>query len=161
MKTSYTAADVMIADVPPTPVAVMEYRGHPVRIGEAIQRFIAWRKAAGLHPRSSATYNVFHCDPRTTPPADFRLDLCAGTDQAVAPNAEGVKAGLIPGGRCAMLRVTGSSDDLEQAALYLYRDWLPASGEEPRDFPLYCQRLSLFPDVPEHEAVTQLFLPLR
>ena len=55
----------------------------------------------------------------------------------------------------------GNSDDLEPAALFLYRDWLPASGEEPRDFPLYCQRVSFFPDVPEHEAVTDLFLPLE
>jgi len=59
------------------------------------------------------------------------------------------------------LRVVGSSDDLEPAALFLYRNWLPASGEETRDFPLYCQRVSFFPDVPEHEAITDLFLPLR
>ena len=57
--------------------------------------------------------------------------------------------------------MVGSSDDLEPAALFLYRDWLPASGEETRDFPLYCQRVSLFPNVPEHEAITDLFLPLR
>ncbi|HEU0149077.1 MAG TPA: GyrI-like domain-containing protein, partial [Bradyrhizobium sp.] len=52
-------------------------------------------------------------------------------------------------------------DNLEPAALYLYRDWLPASGEEARDFPIYCQRLSFFPEVPEHEAVADLFLPLK
>jgi hypothetical protein len=44
----------------------------------------------------------------------------------------------------------------ELAALYLYRDWLPGSGEETRDFPLYCQRVSVFPDVPEHEAITDM-----
>ncbi|MDU0958524.1 MAG: GyrI-like domain-containing protein, partial [Bradyrhizobium sp.] len=49
----------------------------------------------------------------------------------------------------------------EPAALYLYRDWLPASGEEARDFPIYCQRLSFFPEVPEHETVAELFLPLK
>jgi AraC family transcriptional regulator len=27
-------------------------------------------------------------------------------------------------------------DVKEPAALYLYRDWLPASGEEVRDFPI-------------------------
>ena len=42
---------------------------------------------------------------------------------------------MIPGGRCAVLRVVGNTDNLEPAALYLYRDWLPASGEEARDFP--------------------------
>jgi hypothetical protein len=35
-----------------------------------------------------------------------------------------------PGGRCAVLRVVGHADSLEPAALYLYREWLPASGEE-------------------------------
>src|SRR5262249_16983039 len=67
----------------------------------------------------------------------------------------------IPGGRCAVLRVVGNTHNLEPAALYLYRDWLPASGEEARDFPIYCQRLSFFPEVPEHEAVAELFLPLK
>lgn len=161
MTPTYTNDQVTLRDVPPIPVAVMAHRGSPDRIGDTIQRFIAWRKAAGLRPDRSATFNIFHTDPRTTPPEDYRLDLCAGTDREVEPNDAGVEAGLIPGGRCAVLRVTGSSDDLEGAALFLYRDWLPESGEDARDFPLYCQRVSFFPDVPEHEAVTDLFLPLR
>jgi AraC family transcriptional regulator len=36
-----------------------------------------------------------------------------------------------------------------------------ASGEEARDFPIYCQRLDFFLEVPEHEAVAELFLPLK
>ena len=41
------------------------------------------------------------------------------------------------------------------------RAGIAASGEEARDFPIYCQRLSFFPEVPEHEAVAELFLPLK
>jgi AraC family transcriptional regulator len=139
----------------------MEHRGDPATIHATIQRFIAWRKAHGLGARVGATYNVFHADPRTTPPSDYRLDLCVATSRPLGEDAAGVEAGLIPGGRCAVLRVTGASENLEPAALYLYRDWLPQSGEDARDFPLYCQRVSFFPDVPEHEAVTDLFLPLE
>lgn len=160
MQKNFTANDVTIHDLPPTPVAIMEHRGDPATIGTTIQRFIAWRKASGLTPKVSATFNVFHSDPRMTPASEYRLDLCAATDRPVEGKGERIEAGLIPGGRCAVLRITGNTDDLEAAALYLYRDWLPASGEEPRDFPLYCQRLSFFPDVPEHEAVADLFLPL-
>jgi AraC family transcriptional regulator len=156
----FATDDVTIRDVPETRVAVMTHRGDPARLGETIQRFIAWRRAAGLRPGVSATYNVFPCDPRTTPPADFRLELCAATDRAIAPDDPAVVAGVIPGGRCAVLRVVGASDDLEPAALFLYRDWLPTSGETPRDFPLYCRRLTFFPDVAEHEAITELYLPL-
>lgn len=161
MQNTYTADDVTIRDVAPIPVAVMEHRGDPAAIGATIQRFIGWRKATGLSPKTSATFNVFHSDPRTTPPAEYRMDLCAGTARPIAPNGERVEPGTIPGGRCAVLRVVGNSDNLERAALYLYRDWLPASGEEAGDFPLYCQRIAFFPDVPEHEAIVDLFLPLK
>jgi AraC family transcriptional regulator len=37
----------------------------------------------------------------------------------------------------------------------------PAIIEEPRDFPLSCQRLAFFPEVPEHETVAELLLPLK
>lgn len=161
MQKTFTPDEVTIRDVSPTPVAIMEHRGDPATIGATIQRFIAWRKAAGLFPKTSATFNVFHSDPRTTAPAEYRMDLCVGTDRPVEANAELIEAGIIPGGRCAVLRVVGNADNLEPAALYLYREWLPASGEEARDFPLYCQRLAFFPEVPEHEAVAELFLPLK
>ena len=161
MQTTFTPEDVTIRDVPSTPVAFMEHRGDPATIGTTIQRFIAWRKASGLPPKASPTFNIFHSDPRTTPPADYRMDLCVGTDRPIEPNGERIEAGTIPGGRCAVLRVVGNADNLEPAALYLYRDWLPASGEEARNFPLYCQRLAFFPEVPEREAVAELFLPLK
>jgi AraC family transcriptional regulator len=138
----------------------MEHRGDPRHIGRTIQRFIAWRKAAGLPPRNSDTFTVFY-NPEPARPDDFHIDLCAATERTVTDADAGVKPGLIPGGRCARLRVVGSSDDMGPAASYLYREWLPNSGEETRDFPLYCQRVTFFPDVPDHEAVTDLFLPLR
>lgn len=161
MNTDFSTQDVRIDDVPDIAVAVMEHRGPPSTIHASIQRFIAWRKANRLGPRVSATYNVFHNDPRTAAPAEYRLDFCAVvTREFDAYDAE-MQPGLIPGGRCAILRVTGQADNLEPAALYLYREWLPESGEELRDFPIFCQRVSFFPDVPEHEAVTDLFLPLK
>lgn len=161
MQTIYTSDDVTIRNVAPTPVAFMEHRGDPATIGATIQRLIAWRKATGLSPKVSPTFNVFHCDPRTTSPGEYRMDLCVGTDRPIEARGERIEAGTIPGGRCAVLRIVGETENLEPAALFLYRDWLPVSGEEARDFPLYCQRLAFFPEVPEHEAVAELFLPLK
>ncbi|MDA9443939.1 AraC family transcriptional regulator [Bradyrhizobium sp. CCBAU 51745] len=161
MKTSYTTDDVMIHDVPPTRVAIMEHRGDPARLGDTVRRFIAWRKAAGLHPRTSPTFTVWRSERRPSSPAAYSTDLCVGTDRPIEADGEEIKVGEIPGGRCAVLRVVGYTDNLEPAALYLYRDWLPASGEEARDFPIYCQRLSFFPEVPEHETEADVFLPLK
>jgi AraC family transcriptional regulator len=157
----FTADDVTIRDVLATPVAILKHRGDPATLGATIQRFIAWRTAAGLHPKTNPTFTVWRSERRPAVPADYSVDLCVGTDRPIEPHGEPIKAGEIPGGRCAVLRVVGQTHNLEAPALYLYRDWLPASSEEARDFPLYCQRLSLFPEVPEHEAIAELFLPLK
>jgi AraC family transcriptional regulator len=142
-------------------VGALQHKGDPVRIGDTIRKFIEWRKQQRLHPRVSATFNVFWDDPEQTPPEDFRMDLCCEVKGPVAPNEQGVVEKAIPGGKCAVLRHVGSDDTLGATMRYLYAQWLPASGEELRDYPVYVQRVSMFPDAPEHEAVTDVFLPLR
>ena len=162
MQITYEQDDVMIRDVPPTAVAIMEHRGDRATLGDTIQRFIAWRKAAGLSPETSPTFNIFRSERIPANPADYSMDLCIGTDRPIDPDDAQMKAGTIPGGRCAVLRVVHDTHNLEPAALYLYRDWLPASGEEARDFPIYCRRhFSFFPNAPAHEMVVELFLPLK
>jgi AraC family transcriptional regulator len=161
MQKTFNSDDVTIRDVQPTKVAIVEHRGSPETLGDTIRRFIAWRRAAGLHPRTNPTFTVWHSEGRPAQQDEYSIDLCVGTDLPIAANGEAIKAGEIPGGRCAVLRVVGYTDNLEPAALFLYRDWLPASGEEARDFPIYCQRLSFFPEVPEHETVADVFLPLK
>lgn len=158
MRQTFSPDDVIIREVAAIPVAVMEHRGNPARVPLTVQRFIAWRKAVGLTPDVSPTFNIFHSDPSTVPPDEYRLDLCVGTDAPIQSAGEEIQAGLIPAGRCAVLQITGVTDFLEPAARYLYRDWLPMSGAEARDFPLYCQRF--FPEGPHGQTVTELFLPL-
>lgn len=153
-------ASVTIADAPTVRVAALEHRGSPATIHDSIRRFIAWRREAGLPPPRSATYNILHDDPDAVPPAAFRMDLCAAIDGPLAANAHGVVEKTIEGGRVAVLRHVGTDDTLGDAIAWLYRQWLPASGEETRDFPLHVQRVRFFPDVPENEAVTDVFLPL-
>jgi len=60
-----------------------------------------------------------------------------------------------------MLRHVGGEESFAAAIAYLCADWLPRSGEARRGVPLFCRRVSFFPDVPEHEAVTEIFLPLK
>lgn len=160
MKPDHRSDRVQIVTFPETRVAVLEHRGDPRRLGASIRKFIEWRRAHQLPPRVSATFNIFYDDPTTTPPAEFRLDLCAAITRPLDDTA-GIVEKTIPGGRCAVLRHVGSDDTLGESLRYLYAEWLPASGEEPRDFPLYAQRLTFFPDVPEHEAEVDLFLPIK
>jgi AraC family transcriptional regulator len=136
---------------------VLSHRGDARLIGDSVHRFISWRRQNKLPPSVSVTYNILYDDPTATEPDDFRLDLCASTARAVMDNVFGVKGTTIPGGRCAVLRHEGSDDTLGSAVTYLYSHWLPASGEQPRDFPLYVQRVRFFPDVREHKAISDIF----
>ena len=162
MQIIFTPEDVTIRDLPPRPVAIMEHRGDRATIGATRERFMAWRKAAGLSPETSPTFMIFRSERCPANPADYSMDLCIGTDHPIAADDELMKAGVIPGGRCAVLRYPGNTNNLEPAALYLYRDWLPASGEEAGDFPMYSRRqLLLIPEVGAHEVIVELFLPLK
>jgi AraC family transcriptional regulator len=161
MKPRNCAEQVKIVEFPEIPVAVLEHRGDARRIGESIRKFVAFRRENGLPPRLSRTFNLFHDDERQTEPEAYRMDLCASIAGDVAPNSFGIVRKVIPGGRCAMLRHIGSDDTLPSTATYLYSEWLPQSGEELRDFPLFCERVTFFPDVPEHESVTDVYLPLK
>lgn len=160
MKPQTQAEQIRIVQFPETRIAVLEHCGDLQRIGDTVRRFIAWRKHNSLPPRISATYNLFFDDPAQVAPEDFRMDICAATDQEISANEYGVVAKTIPAGRCAVLRHVGSNDTLPATVHLLYAEWLPQSGEELRDFPLFFQRVSFFPDVAESEAVTDVFLPL-
>ncbi|QRK11228.1 AraC family transcriptional regulator [Archangium violaceum] len=161
MKPTHQAEQVKVVVFPDTKVAALEHRGEPRRVGDSVRTFIAWRKQHGLPPRLSATFNILHDNPEEVAPEDYRFDICAATEREVKENTFGVVEKSIPGGRCAVLRHAGSDETLGASIRYLYAEWLPGSGEEPRDFPLFLQRVRFFPDVPEHEAVTDIFLPLK
>ena len=161
MQPQLSTPTVRVVNFPATRVALFEHRGSPVRIGESVRRFIDWRKANSLPPRTHATYNIIYNDPDETPPDEFRFGLAVATDKPIANDRPEPTALVLPAGRCALVRHLGSDDHLGHSIRYLYSNWLPASDEEPRDFPLFMQRVTFFPDVAEGDAVTDIYLPLK
>jgi AraC family transcriptional regulator len=161
MEQTKTTEPVTIVDFPETRIAVLEHRGDHRLLGNTIRTFISWRRENRLPPRASATFNLLYGDPDTTPPDEFRMDLCVAIKGPVPTNTFGIVEGVIPAGRCAALRHRGSDDGLGITLDRLYREWLPGSGEELRDFPPFVQRVASFPEVPEHESVVDVFLPLK
>ncbi len=159
LKQTFAFKDVEIRDVPDIRITEMIHHGSPQKVGDTIRRFIDWRKANNLPPQRHATYSLFYADPLETPPEDYRIGLGVATDRDFT--GEGLVANTLPKGRAAVLRFTGFSDDLRDVVSWLYAQWLPQSGEELRDFPIYVQRVKFFPEVAENEAVTDIFLPLK
>ncbi|ROU02092.1 helix-turn-helix domain-containing protein [Marinobacter sp. R17] len=153
--------DVKIIEFPETRVAVLEHRGSPALVNESAAQFIEWRKQTGLSPvATSESIGLAWDDPNATPPDQFRFDICGSVTEPVPENEFGIVNKVIPAGRCAVVRHFGSHDRMTEPAYYLYREWLPESGEELRDFPLFFHYHNLLQDTPEHELVTDVCLPL-
>ncbi len=152
--------EVTVVDFPETPIAALEHRGPVGSLGHTIQHFIAWRRQHHTPPSKSRTFNIMYDDPATTEPERYRFDICASYKGKVPNNKLGVINKVIPEGRCALVRHIGPDDIIEQVVSYLYGEWLIKSHKELRDFPLFFERVTLFPDVPENESITDIYLPL-
>jgi AraC family transcriptional regulator len=152
---------VRIIDFIATRVAALEHDGSPDLINESVRKFTEWRKQSGQSPVASCkTFGIPHSNPDTTPGDQFRFDICGEINEPIAPNDVGVRELVIPGGRCAVVRHVGSTDAVGDTIYPIYRDWLPSSGEELRDHPLFFHYLSVFPETPQDQWQTDIYIPL-
>ncbi len=151
---------VEVVDFPTTRIALKVHKGPETLLGQSIREFINWRKANGLPPQRHATFNLLYEDPRCCEPADYRFGLAVAVDGEVAENDAQIVESEISGGPCARIRWQGSDAQIGPLVEYLYTVWLPQNGFSLRDQPIFLQRRRFFPDVPAHEAETDIFLPL-
>ena len=151
---------VSIVDFPETNVAVIEHQGSPATEHESVKKLIAWRIENKLSPSKHQSYGVHYDDPSTTLPEKYRVDFCVSVEHEVAKNKFGVINKVIPSGKCAVARHIGSRENVTAAA-YLYKEWLPMSGEKLRDFPIFFHYVNVRPDITEEEMITDVYLPIK
>ncbi|EHH1172682.1 AraC family transcriptional regulator [Vibrio parahaemolyticus] len=144
-----------------TDIAFIEHRGNPQRVFETAAKFIEWRKTTGLSPiKTSKTFGIPYGDPSQVLEEEFRFDICGSHIGKVPENPFGVKAGIIPAGRCAMVLHKGSHDTIGETIYQLYQQWLPTSGEELREFPIFFRYLNFVHEVDECDLLTEVYLPI-
>jgi AraC family transcriptional regulator len=151
---------ISVVDFPETKLAVYQHFGSPNKIMASVQHFIEWRKAHHTPPNQSKTYNLVYSDPSQTSENEFRFDIGAQITNEIEINEFGVVNQLIPPGRCAKYRHIGPDQFLNKSFNFLYGEWLPQSGETLRNFPCILERVKMFPEVPESEAIIDIYLPV-
>ena len=156
----YRDMTVEIRKFEETAVAVLEHKGPMAQIQNTLRQFIAWRKENGPSPSRSRTFNIYYDDPEMVAAKDYRMDIGAEIRSSLKPNDYGIVRKVIPDLECAVLRHHGSWDDLGAAMRYLYADWLPACGRELDDFPMFVERVNLYPETVEADLITDIYLPL-
>lgn len=152
--------EVSIKQFPATRVAVAEHRGPPELEYATSKKLIEWRIQHRLSPAEHRTYGVHYTDPYSVAPAEHRVDFCVTYEHDVEPNPHGIISKVIPANRCAVARHLGSRRH-NTAAVYLYREWLPKSGELPGNFPIFFHYVNVGPNIQEHEMITDVYLPLK
>lgn len=153
-------SDVVIRTIRPVRVAAIAHTGDYQEIGHAFERLQAWAGSSGLIGPGTRFFGVYHDDPETVPKAELRADACVSVPEGTAV-PDGVRVLEIAGGRHAVLHHVGPYAELEGAYRHLYRDWLPASGQEPADRPCFEEYLNDCRALPPSDWRTDLFLPLQ
>lgn len=154
--------EVKIVNCEPIKVAMFKHYGPPELVNDSVKIFIDWRKTSGLSPvQTSKSFGIVYDNPDTTESDKFKFGICGSVAEEIPDNPQGVQNSIIPAGRCVVVRHLGSHDRIGESIYPLYRDWLPKSGENLRDFPMYFHYLNLMPETPEHELITDIYLPLK
>lgn len=153
------AWDVQIRNEPRVRLAGLDHRGSYMDIGRAFETAFVHMHAAGLVTPHTRWLAVYFDDPFAVPAAQLAsragLSLPPGS---VAP------AGLVEfelgGTRCAVLRHRGPYADMRSAYRWLYGRWLPATGHELADQPVFEVYLNNPRDTAPADLLTDICLPL-
>ncbi|MBV7408386.1 GyrI-like domain-containing protein [Maritimibacter sp. DP1N21-5] len=151
--------DVQITDEPDRRLAVVSHRGSYLGIGQAFDKAGTTVMARGMGPNLGAMLGVYFSDPQNV--AEEDLESAAGFEIAegveIAPPLEELR---LLGGKHAVLRHVGPYTGLAAAYQYLYADWLPGSGEVPRDGPPWELYVNTPMDTAPETLVTLIGMPL-
>jgi AraC family transcriptional regulator len=152
--------EVAIVDLAPLRVAAIQHYGDYQLMSKAFEKLAAAAATQGLLTDGTRTLGIYHDDPKAVPKAELRATACMTVPDDWAPSAEFEEA-RIEGGRYARIVHTGPYTELEKPYDWLYRAWLPESGEEPRDLPCIEEYLNDPRQVSAKDLKTAVMMPLE
>ncbi len=138
----------------------IDHTGSYMEIDKAFGQLFVWLGARGLIGPATHMVAVYYSDPSSVAEAELRSRACVYVDGPVALEAPVVETD-IPGGEHAVLRHVGPYADMRSAYNWLYGTWLPNSGREPGDAPVFEEYLNNPRDTAPADLVTEIWLPLR
>ncbi|HEV7266223.1 MAG TPA: GyrI-like domain-containing protein [Falsiroseomonas sp.] len=151
--------DIAIRAEPGLRLAAMAHRGPYAQIGTVFDRLMAWGAARGLIRAETRFLGLYRDDPSSVPAKDLRAEACM-TVPAEVEAADGAQILHLPPTRVAALVFKGPYAELEGAYRWIYRDWLPTSGEEPADQPAREEYLNDCRILPPAKWLTAIMVPL-
>jgi AraC family transcriptional regulator len=146
-------------DLPRLRVAMIEHRGAYRLTTKAFERLMTVAATTDLLRPETRTIGIYRDDPESVPEAELRSAACITVPDDWSSSGE-LEEGHVEGGRYARIVHTGPYAELKTAYDWLYRIWLPQSGEEPRNLPCLEEYLNDPRQVPAKDLETAVMLPL-
>ena len=151
---------VAIEALPATRCASVAHGGAYMQIDQAMGRLFTALAAQKLMAPDQAMRAVFFDDPDLVPVEALRSRACSPVADGV-PLAPPLEETVLRGGVYARLRYRGPYADMKGAYRWLLGVWLPQSGYEPDDDPIFEAYLNNPQHVSPAELVTDIHLPLK
>ncbi|MEN3031320.1 AraC family transcriptional regulator [Chromobacterium amazonense] len=137
------------------------HRGPYMEIGKAFDALRAVHGPGRAGDPPSRAFALYLDDPALTPPAALRSIACSTMPPRLEEaEMDGFEWGEIPAGRYAALLHVGPYAELSESWDWLYRHWLPASGERPGEVPCIEEYLNAPYDTLPAQLQTRLLLSL-
>lgn len=150
---------VEIRQFPAQRLAAMAHKGPYPEIGRAFEKLGATIGARGLFPQAGKMVGVYYDDPSATPAADLRSHAGMVFPEGV-PLDPPLEVVTLPAGRHAVLTFKGPYVGLPAAYDHLFGIWLPTSGNEPSNSPVFEVYLNSPMDTAPEDLLTEICLPL-
>jgi len=151
---------VVVESLPERRCAGIDHTGSYMEIDHAMGRLFTELAARHALPAQPAMIGVFFDDPDLGPEQELRSRACLPIANSVAIDAPLVEM-MLRGGPYAKLSYTGPYADMRGAYRWFLGVWLPASGYEPDDAPIFEAYLNDPRQVPQNELRTDIHLPLK
>jgi len=159
-KGEYPVFPVEIITTRPRRLAAMAHKGPYLEIGAAFQQVASIFSARNLWPKAQGMVGIYYDDPGLVAPENLNshAGVIVGDGFEMPENLEDVQA---PGGRMAVMHYKGPYAGLKAAYDYLFGEWLPNSGNEPRDAPSFEVYLNDPMDTAPDDLLTDICVPLQ
>jgi AraC family transcriptional regulator len=151
---------VSIETFAPIRCASVAHAGTYMQIDHAIGRLFTALATQEIMAPDQPMWAIFYDDPDLVPVAALRSRACSPVAEGIAL-APPIEEAVVRGGLYARLRYQGPYADMKGAYRWLLGTWLPQSGHEPDDAPVFEAYLNNPLRVAPSEILTDIHLPLR
>jgi AraC family transcriptional regulator len=151
---------VAIETLPATRCASVAHRGAYLQIDQAMGRLFTALAAQKMIAQDQLMRAVFFDDPDLVSVEALRSRACSPVAEGL-PLAPPLEETFLRGGLYARLRYRGPYADMKGAYRWLLGVWLPHSGYEPDDDPIFEAYLNNPLQVAPAELMTDIHLPLK